>query len=295
MIDLSGTLDRASHERGDGDRLEALLDARDTWIAPLWRGQLPFRSEGDVPRLGVVGRERAHALIDRAGELVFLGIQGGSAVFAADVSEHDAGLTDVPEAGELGDLRFFGSLLPRADLEVAFAARGILHWHRQARFCGACGGATRPRKGGWQRECQSCKSELFPRTDPAVMALVTHRGRALLARQPAFPAGMYSALAGFAEPGESLEQTLAREVLEEVGLQVGEARYLGSQSWPFPQSLMVAFEAEATSDDVRLDPAELEDSRWVTRDEILAPQGFAIPPAISLAHQILRAWAGSAK
>jgi NAD+ diphosphatase len=181
--------------------------------------------------------------------------------------------------------------LPPAEAQAAATARALLHWHASHGFCAACGAPTAPAEAGWRRDCPACGASHFPRTDPVVIMLVTRGDRALLGRSPGWPAGMHSCLAGFMEPGETVEAAVRREVMEEAGVEVGRVRYLRSQPWPFPASLMLGCQAEARTDAIRLDPRELEAALWVSRermgrimagrdDEVRAPRVGAIAAAL---------------
>ncbi len=175
-------------------------------------------------------------------------------------------------------------------------AKSILHWHAKHRFCSACGTPSLPAQAGWRRDCPACGTSHFPRTDPVVIMLATHGDRCLLGRQPRFPAGMYSALAGFLEPGETMEAAVRREILEESGIRIGKVTYLASQPWPFPASLMMGCHAEALTTDITVDDVELEDARWFSRAEARAmlqgthADGLSAPKPVAIAHHILKAW-----
>jgi NAD+ diphosphatase len=287
-------LDRAAHLRRDLDFLEARLDDAQSLLIPVWRDQTLVRAE----RLVVASVGDDVELVRRADEVVFLGMFGARACFAVDVSGLDAPLRHPALAGESVDLRMVGARLSPGDAGLAAYARALLFWHRRHRFCGACGAETRPRAAGHLRVCArgDCGTEHFPRTDPAVLVLVHDGDRCLVGRQRAWPRGMYSALAGFVEPGESLEDAVAREVLEEAGVHVADIRYEQSQPWPFPASLMLGFTARATTRELALDGHELEDARWVTPGEILAPpsERFFVPDPFSLAGRMLRRFATAA-
>jgi len=285
------SLDRASPLRKDSDALEARLDDGRTLLVPVWRNKSLVR-DGELLAPAVVPISRAPHLLESAFELVFLGLVGDAACFAVDVSSIDDPASDpvLGPAGRFEDLRIAGSVLHPSDFELLAFARQILHFARQQRFCSRCGGPTRVREGGHVRECGGCETKFYPRTDPAVMVLVTDGDRCLLARQPGFPAGMYSALAGCVEPGESVEGCVERETFEEVGLRVAEPRYFRSQSSPFPQSLMLGYFARALSTEITLDRDELEAARWFSREELARPDGFFYPPRVSLAHHMIRAF-----
>jgi NAD+ diphosphatase len=283
-------LDRAAHLRKDGAYLEARLSEPDTLLVPVWRNKV-LVSRGSTPHPAAVRLAEAPAFVSGDVELAWLGLLGNQACFAVDLSAFDRPLHDaLAESSSFEDLRVAGNLIHPSDFAVLAFARGIMHWHRQQRFCGRCAAPTRVREGGHVRECEPCETKHFPRTDPAVMILVTSGDRCLLARQPGFPSGMFSALAGFVEPGESVEECVLREAREEVGLEVDELRYFRSQSWPFPQSLMIGFSARARSETFVLDREELEEARWISRDELRSPQGFFYPPPVSLAHHMIQAF-----
>lgn len=228
-------------------------------------------------------------------EPVFLGLDREDvARFAAPLAHPER---DVPAEVKLIDLRSIAlqGLVPGPELGLLARARSLLHWHARHRFCAHCGAATRPADGGYRRRCPACESDHFPRTDPVVIMVVRRGDRFLLGRQPRFLPGVYSALAGFVEPGESIEDAGRREVAEEAGVRVGAVRYVGSQPWPFPASLMIGLIGEAESDAIQVDRDELEDARWFTREDLqrmLAwdhPEGLKVPPAMAIAHHLIRA------
>ncbi len=186
------------------------------------------------------------------------------------------------------------ALSPR-EAELAATARALLEWHRSHRFCAACGAQSAAAHGGWQRQCPACGAVHFPRTDPVVIMLITHGNSVLLGRSPGWPEGMYSLLAGFIEPGETLEAAVRREVAEETGVAVGAVRYLASQPWPFPANLMLGAHGLASGRDIRLDPAELEAALWITREEavsVISGTHPVVKPSRrgSIAQFILNGW-----
>ncbi|MFI5307881.1 MAG: NAD(+) diphosphatase [Polyangiales bacterium] len=290
--DSPRTLDRAAALRKDLDQLEAALRAPDTLLVPVHR-DLSLVS-GD--QLALLPLSQAQSLLETEGELVFLGTLAGRACFALDVSaladplQHGA----LAGRGELRDLRMVGATLSPDHAGLAAYARGIMHWHKRHQHCGVCGSKTAARQGGHVRVCrnESCRTEHFPRTDPAIIVLVEHDGRCLLGRQRNWPAGMYSVLAGFVEPGESMEQAVVREVAEEAGVAVDDVRYFRSQPWPFPSSLMIGFTARALAPEIALADQELEDARWVSRAEIrdCRAHGFFVPGSFSLSGQLIEAF-----
>jgi NAD+ diphosphatase len=289
-------LDRASAERRDRAWLRRQLEAEATRFLPLWRLQ-PLIALGSERRVAWARRE-LFADLSPAPEPILLGLADGVAHFAVDVSA--AGRPDeelgIAGAARFEDLRAAAATIPAPEAAVCAQARSLVDWHGRHRHCAACGGATRSALGGAQRVCADCAAEHFPRTDPVAISVVARGDRCLLGRSPGWPVPMYSALAGFVEPGETLEEAVRREVQEEAGVRVGAVRYLSSQPWPFPSSLMIGCLAEAESEEIRVDPVELEDAAWFRRDAVLAALAGAgrelvVPPPFALAHHLIRAWA----
>lgn len=286
------TFDRAADLRNDLAFLEAQLDAPGTLFLPLWQSQV-FTRDGELVLLTQAQLGRS---LDDAAELVWLGRYGESACFALDLGERlPPDRLAALSGSSPTELRALLAQLPHGLAELSMLARALLLWHARHRFCSVCGHPSRPRQGGHQRVCsrQECHAEHFPRTDPCVLVLVCDGDRCLLGRSRGWPEGMYSALAGFVEPGETLEAAVAREVMEEVGVEVGALRYAGSQPWPFPASLMVGFVAQARTHDIRVDEQELEAARWVTREQLQRSQehGFFVPPRYAIAGQLIAAFA----
>lgn len=289
------TLDRAAQRRLDPGWIESVRSSADARIVVVWRSKSLVEAEGDVRRAVLLpGHELDWSQVR---DFAFLGFENGVPHFGADLS----GLADEQAAerfavlGAFEDLRGIGSLLPDPDAALLAYARGLLWWHERHRFCGVCGSPTEPTDGGHRRLCANaaCRAEQFPRSDPAVIVLVEHEGRCLLARGSRFPPGFYSVLAGFVEPGESLEDTVAREVFEECGIRVTDLEYHSSQPWPFPSSLMLGFRARALNTDFNLDPAEILDAGWFSRDEIRALDSggpFRIPPRFSISRRLIDDW-----
>ena len=238
----------------------------------------------------------------QAGDPILLGLDGDDARFAVDVSNgpEPAAVSFGPDSGpgssvEFQGLRTAAPSLPAGEAAIAAQARSLVAWHERHPFCAACGAATRHRNGGSSRACAECGAEHFPRTDPVVIVVVSRGGRALLGRSGRFPGNLYSALAGFMEPGESVEEAVRREVAEEAGIEVGAVRYVFSQPWPFPASLMLGCLAEGLSDEIAVDPEELEDARWFSRAELvdaLAGRSdlLTVPQPLAIAHHLIRAW-----
>jgi NAD+ diphosphatase len=190
------------------------------------------------------------------------------------------------------------SMLPAEDAAIYGTARSLIDWHNNHKYCGRCGGSTKVFRAGWGRQCTACDAEHFPRTDPVVIMIAEYEGKALLGRQSAWPTGNYSALAGFLEPGESIEEAVRREIMEEAGISCGAVRYVTSQPWPFGGSqLMIACVADADGDQLTIDYNELEDAMWVTKEEARAAladapdKRFGAPPPFAIAHTLLRRWA----
>lgn len=287
------SFDRAAHLRQDLEALEGMLAAADTLLLPVWRDQT-LTWNGDAPRLCVVAANEAQHWIDLAGELCFLGLLDGRPAFTLDLSNLSDPFhrTTLATSTNYQPLLTIAGQLEHTEGNIAAFSRAIFHWHRQHRFCGACGAETRPREGGHARYCSNseCGTKHFPRTDPAVIALVTHGDRCLLGHQRGWPEGMYSTLAGFVEPGETLEQAVVREVKEEAGVTVADVRYWKSQPWPFPSSLMLAFRATATGEHIQVDGTEIVHAAWYTREEIRRPTDprFFVPPPYSVAGQLIQ-------
>ncbi|WP_422744214.1 NAD(+) diphosphatase [Micromonospora sp. WMMD754] len=268
-----GWLDRAAALRGDPAWLAGRLADPESVVLPLWRDRCLVDAGRTPVRPAVVG---AAGLLAAADETVFLGLAEGRAVFAADLSGRAEGeARDLAGAVEAVDVRALVGGLGAAEAAVQAYAKGLLHWHRGQRFCGACGAATVAGAGGHTRACTGggCGRLLFPRIEPAVIMLVEASGepeRCLLARHRGAGEDSWSLLAGFVEIGESLEDAVRRELAEEAGIAVRGVVYQGSQAWPFPAGLMVGFRATAASTEVRVDGAEVVEARWFTRDELRA-------------------------
>jgi NAD+ diphosphatase len=289
----SGPLDRADALRADAEAVARALSDAAARLHPVWRGQNLVRYGEDI-RGWSPDADRA-VFIAEARETVFLGLgQDGAPHFALDFSHHDA-----PPAGPdavYEDLRKIGPMMAADEGAVLAYARGLVHWHDRHQFCGVCGHPTESLLGGHQRRClnETCRASHFPRTDPAVIMLVHDGGdRIVLGRQADWPPGRCSVLAGFVEPGESLEDAVAREVMEEVGLPVTDVTYHSSQPWPFPSSIMLGFTARALSEEMTVDTKEIEEARWVHRDAVRdCPNNdsFALPRRDSIAYRLIRDW-----
>ena len=278
-------IDRADHIRSDPAALAALMD---------WRARL-LRLDGLDPVIDAGGQLTWGTLADAGAdsELLFLGLAQGKACFAEVVPQ--AGGSTAPANPRLWAAM---AALDRAELATYGAARSLVDWHARHRFCARCGQGTVLAKGGWQRNCTSdgCKAEHYPRVDPVTIMLVEHDGRVLLGRQPRFPPRRLSALAGFVEPGESIEEAVAREIMEEAGLTVRDVTYVASQPWPFPSSLMIGCHSYTDDPAITLDTNELDEAGWFTRDDVARAMSgdesgaFIAPPPFAIAHHLLKWW-----
>ncbi len=291
---LSGLeLDRAASLRSNPEKLDEAWGRPDTRVVPVWRSKHIVLRE-DVTSLVLLGPEKFDKLEAYRESRVLLGTVGGAAVFAVDLSsvEQPAESLGLPPVHVVLGLREVAPLVSQPEGALLAYASGILSWHRRNRFCGVCGGETTSTQGGHVRVCasQGCGEQHFPRTDPAVIMLVTDGERSLLGRQAAWPPLVYSTLAGFVEPGESLEEAVRREVHEETSVEVDEVHYHSSQPWPFPSSLMLGFTARAKTREIRLQLDELEDARWFTREQVVARNGVELPSTISIARRLIEDW-----
>jgi NAD+ diphosphatase len=303
--------ERAGLRRRDtGWIVERIADPGSLFV-PVWRNQnLVIELDGGEPRAVVlpptiIGESRAEERL-AMGEVVFLGVIEERAHFALDLSAVEAPLDMLhsPALAASGvetatvrfaDLRQIGPRIDRREGALLALARAMMFWHSRHRYCGLCSSATRSEEAGHMRRCSNtaCNTMHFPRTDPAVIMLVTHGERALMGRSKNFVPGMYSTLAGFVEPGESLEMAVAREVREETGIEVGPVHYHSSQPWPFPANIMLGFHAEALSTEITVDYGELEDARWCERDWLLShvdDDSFRLPRLDSIARRLIEDW-----
>jgi NAD+ diphosphatase len=289
---VTPTLDRVSLNRRDEAWLAHQMAAPASRLLLVWRGQ-NLILEAPSPAAALLSLTEGGALLAEAREIALLGLIGERALFAADLS-HREEPPALPGA-RFADLRSVGPLLAREEGGLLAYARGLMHWHQRHRFCGVCGSPTESREAGHMRRCTNpaCAAEHHPRTDPAVIMRVEHQGRILLGRQKQWPVGMHSVLAGFVEPGESLEDAVRREVAEEVSLRLSEVNYHSSQPWPFPSSIMLGFTAVAEGDQFQVDEHELEMARWFTREELLASpedETFRLPRRDSIARRLVDDW-----
>jgi NAD+ diphosphatase len=291
-------LDRASDRRADADWLARQLASGAARGLALWNGKvLTARGEGGRPALAWLPGRLAGELAGGTEHLLFLGLDGGEPVFAVDLEgTSDPAAGALENLGRFSDLRGAAPALPAGEAGIAATAKAMFEWRRRHRHCAACGQPSHPAEGGWKRVCEACEAEHFPRTDPVVIMLPHHGGRCMLGRQAVWAKGMFSALAGFLEPGEAIEEACARELAEEAGLRTRRVRYHSSQPWPYPSSLMIGLLAEVEDDEGAPDQTELEEVRWFTRPEALALlegdlEGCFVPGPLAIAHQLIRAWA----
>lgn len=276
-------LDRVDHIRNDVEAYGALLGD--------WRARI-LGLDGLDPMVGAEGGLHWHSIAELQGseELILLGLSDGKPHFVVLV-EVEGGMFRSPALWRAL------SMLPAEDAAIYGTARSLIDWHNSHRFCGKCGSPTAMFRAGWGRKCGNCGKDHFPRTDPVVIMLAEYEGNALIGRQASFPPRNYSALAGFLEPGESIEEAVRREIHEEAGISCGAVRYVTSQPWPFGGSqLMIACVADALDTEITIDPTELEDAMWVSKEEARAAlagaedRRFNAPPPFAIAHTLLRAW-----
>lgn len=308
----SATLDRASVTREDPRKVAALWRRPEARVTPLWRGKPLFRLGEGQPRLGWL--ETSAPILGEGGEEpILLGLIDGAGRFAVDVSAWEDPNADaegmrqwvdrtenvhpsLPPEHKFIDLRSIMGELTNGDAADAAAAKGCLEWHRNHHFCARCGQPSQIDHAGWRRRCPACGGMHFPRTDPVVIMLILYKDRALVGRQAAWPRTMYSLLAGFMEPGETIEAAVRRETLEEAGVPVGRVRYAACQPWPFPAGLMIACVGDALSEDLDPDFNEIEEVMWITRQEMRDsiagrhPRMFAARKG-AIARTVLGEWA----
>ncbi len=287
-------LDRASERRTDAEWLIERA-AGGASEAVVFRHGEPLLSP-DGRGLARIQASMAAELAGGPADLLFLGLAGARAVFAVELPAGDEGAGLEP-VGRFANLRDAAMLLEAAEAAIAAEAKALLEWARRCAFCATCGGRNQVEEAGWKRVCTVCRTQHFPRTDPVVIMLPVRGDRCLLGRQAAWAPGRFSALAGFAEPGESIEEACAREVREEAGLRVASTTYHSSQPWPFPANLMIGLIAEVEDGEARPDQTELEAVRWFSRAEArallageLEPE-LTSPPPLAIAHQLIRTWA----
>jgi NAD+ diphosphatase len=303
MIPFSGNpLNRASEKRTDAVWLQARRHDPSSLVMPMWKLKpclLDSRKAGEAAELGLFRPGLCESLTAPDAPAVFLGLEGERALFALDISAAGDPENVGPLAG-LGrfvEARAAAALLRMKDAAIMGQAKAMVDWHQRHGFCPNCGARTALADAGYRRHCDACGADHFPRTDPVVIMLGIHGDACLVGRNKRFPGKFYSALAGFMEPGETIEEAVRRELMEEVSLKVGRVRYVATQPWPFPSSLMIGCLAEAENRDFQPDGEEISDARWLSRDEakrLLAGEtmpDIAVPPSIAIAHHLIKAWA----
>lgn len=304
------TLDRAGEMRSDAAAVEALARDPAARAVLFWRGKPLITPERPA---ALVRLPMDHPILqEAAADSILLGREDGAGRFAFDLSSwtpealDNAALGGFLDASEqhhpllpptmiFAELRRVMTWLDPRDAELAATGKAIFGWHETHGFCARCGKKTVMAQAGWQRTCPACKAGHFPRTDPVVIMLITHGNSVLMGRSPGWPEGMYSLLAGFVEPGETLEAAVRREVFEEAGVRVGAVNYLASQPWPFPASLMFGCEGVATSHEITVDPVEIEDAMWISREEMMEIFTGTHPKILparrgAIAHFLLENW-----
>jgi NAD+ diphosphatase len=290
----AGTLYRASESRLDEQQINRLLDDPAVRFVPVWKNKHLVIQTNPVQPV-FLARAAAEPLLNRSLELVFLGFLAEVPYFALALPEDPVPEVFFPPDQAFKDLREIGALLGKDEGSMLAYARAMMHWHYTHQYCGRCGNKTISAEAGHVRKCPNpaCGLKHFPRTDAAIIVLITYQQHCLLVRQPNWPEKMHATVAGFLEPGESLEDAVAREVMEETGLELTNIRYHSSQPWPFPASIMVGFTAQATSMDFRLDQREIEQACWLTRPELirkLKDNTIKIPSPLSISYRLLEDW-----
>jgi NAD+ diphosphatase len=303
MIPFAGNpLNRASEKRTDPNWIGSKRRDPSSFVLPLWRLE-PFllgaEKSGASIELGLIRPGIADPLVGAGALCIFLGLDGDRAVFALDVSEAD----DPANVGPLAGLGYFreartaAQMLSLRDAAIVAQAKALIDWHQRHGFCPRCGAPTKVMDAGYRRLCGKCNAEHFPRVDPVVIMLATEGEACLVGRGKQFPPGMFSALAGFVEPGETIEEAVRRELMEEAALKVGEVTYYATQPWPFPSSLMIGCFAKAANRNAKADDNELAEVRWIERSvarELVDGKqldGLRVPPPIAIAHHLIKTWA----
>lgn len=304
-------LNRVAHLRADAEALKSACAKHGSYAVVFWRGKPLVDAGPEATAHQLVRLPLNHPIFQNAPAPILLGKEDAGLCLAYDISNWQPVGQDLPDESFLDqtfqrhpeldqnhgfqELRAVMARLSARDAELAATGRSLFAWHRSHQFCSACGARAQVVQSGWQSSCPSCGTQHFPRTDPVVIMLITHGNSVLLGRSPGWPEGMYSLLAGFVEPGETPEAAVRREVFEEAGVTVGQVGYLGSQPWAFPSSLMMGFRGEAKDPTIQIDPVEIEDALWVSREELtvaFAGDHEKIKPTRkgSIAHFILLNW-----
>jgi NAD+ diphosphatase len=287
---------RHSVERDPQALVRALENPASAMV--LVAGDLPILRAGP-PGSGLLSKAEI-ARVPAHQEQVFLGTLEERPVIGTLAAADSAELFKEDPAYAVTDLRSVAmqGLVPVEELGILAMAKSLLDWHRRHRFCANCGSPTMLSQAGFRRDCPACATQHFPRTDPVVIMMITRDDRCLLGRQARFVTGSYSCLAGFLEPGETIEDAVRRETFEEAGVRVGKVGYALSQPWPFPSSIMIGCRGEALTEEITMDREELEDARWFSREEVRLmltrehPDGLMVPPPVAIAHHLVRQWAG---
>jgi NAD+ diphosphatase len=303
MIPFAGSpLNRASDKRTNPEWIEAKLRDPSSLVFPLWRLEPFLLGSQKLPapaKLGLLAPGIADSLANEDAICIFLGLDAETALFALDVSA----ATNPGDQGPLAGLGYFcdartaAQIVSMKDAAIIAQAKALIDWHQRHGFCPRCGAATKIMDAGYRRLCGKCNSEHFPRVDPVVIMLATDGDACLIGRGKQFPTGMFSALAGFMEPGETIEEAVRRELMEEASVKVGEVTYYATQPWPFPSSLMIGCFAKAESREVKVDDNELAEVRWLERSVARAAitgervEGIRLPPPIAIAHHLIKTWA----
>lgn len=285
-------LDRADHLRKLDETMGDMKRQPDSKMMVLLNGNILSDPVGGISWLSP--RQCAYLPVDTE---IFLGLDDGAPRYAASLTGDEAEFDGMFPDAKFRDARALamkaGSAHP--DLGIIAQAKSMLSWHETHKFCAKCGSASDLVKSGYERKCPNCGASHFPRTDPVVIMLATYGDEALVGRGPQLPPGFYSALAGFMEPGETIEEAVARELMEEAGIHVSNVRIIANQPWPWPSSLMIGCTAEANSKDLTLDETEIDDARWVTKEQMIAAirgetPDFFVPPPLAIAHDLLKHW-----
>jgi NAD+ diphosphatase len=303
MIPFSGNpLNRASEKRTDAAWIESARRDPSSLILPLWRLQplvLEPAESGAPAGLAMVRPGVVDRLATDDAPCIFLGLDGACAIFALDVSNASDPAKEGPLVGlgSFQDARMAAQIVSARDAALIAQAKSMIDWHQRHGFCPKCGAPTKVMDAGYRRLCARCNAEHFPRVDPVVIMLANDGDACLVGRGKHFPPGMFSALAGFIEPGETIEEAVRRELMEEASARVGEVTYYATQPWPFPSSLMIGCFAKAESREVKPDETELAEVRWIERRaarELVAGKqvdGIRVPPSIAIAHHLIKTWA----
>ena len=288
-------LERLSEKRGDNNWKNDLLISENAVFLPFWRTKSLIQDSASANcEISLLSYEEISQFNRKDDEFIFLGFRNDTPYFLTDLSdiEDPSQYSSLSGNRSFKDLREVGLSLSREEGGILAYSRALAQWHKTHKFCGRCGGKTESQSAGHVRRCSNCGAEHFPRTDPAVIMLVSYGEKVCLARKSDWPKDRFSVLAGFVEPGETPEGAVIREVKEEVGLAVTNVRYHSAQPWPFPANLMLGYFAEAESDEISIDDIEIEEAKWVTRED-LEPEALAYfenPTSVSIARRLIADW-----